>query len=256
MPIKTNLPSLKPRRQTFRKEITLPSRGFTNPTAWPDGKLIVYPWDATVDDYLLDNARKSSRNDIFYGLLGKVCDLNGGKVDEFIATEVIAVLLVARALSVTGTGQVQYRSACPACRAESTENIHIPEELAVVGEKKSDYPGYDDIVLPDCKDVVRVRPLTIGDERIIIDRSQEIRSKVSDRKLRALMAVVTVNESRPDSLEEMVQYYDALSPSDVRFLEEEENRLSPQLDTVIPHQCDACGHKYKQALNFDVEFFR
>lgn len=255
MPIKTNMPSLTPRRQAFRREITLLSHGFTNPTAWPDGKLVVYPWDTSVDDYLYEAGRKSNRNDILYGLLARVCDLNGATVDEFVASEVMTVLLSARAMSA-GQGAVNYHSTCPSCKHVNVESVTVPDDLEKIGEKAVGYPGYDDITLPDCKDVIRLRPLTVKDEKIILERPTEGRKEVSDRKLRVLMGIVTINDSRADTLAEMVRYYDALSPLDAKFLEENETKLSPHLNTAIPHMCDECSHSYTHSLNFDTEFFR
>lgn len=256
MAINTKMQSLAPRRQVYRKEITLLSGGYTNPKAWPEGRITVYPWDSTVDEYLYQTGRKTNRNLLLIGLLGQVCDLNGGSVDEFVSTEINTVLLTARALSISSDGAVRYTVHCPSCRHPENVTILVPDELEKVGEKGEGYPGYDDITLPDCQDVVRVRPLTLRDEQVILERSPEARKSLSDRKLRILMAVVTVNDGRPDNLDEMVRYYDALSPADVRFLEEEEDRLSPHLNLLIPHQCDECNHQYKYPLGIDTEFFR
>ena len=102
MAIKTNLKSLAPRRQVYKREITLLSHGYNNQKAWPDGKLTVYPWDNTIDQWLVDNLRRLSRQDLVYGLLKNCCDLNGGPVDDFIADEINVVLLVSRALTTDG----------------------------------------------------------------------------------------------------------------------------------------------------------
>lgn len=254
MPIKTNMKSLTPRRQVFKREITLISHGFSNPVAWPGGKLVVFPWDSSIDEFLVEGARKMNRQELVYGLLQKVCDLNGAKVDDFVADEIQTVLLVSRSLATEG--DVRYNAECPACRAIKTESIKIPDELVKVGEKSTDYPGYDDITLPRCADVLRIRPLLVKDERIIEDRSTEQRKIVSDMELRIIMPIITVNDSKPDNLEDIVTYYRALHPEDAKFLESEQRRLSPHLDTNIGHICDACGRKFFQILNFDQEFFR
>ena len=98
MPIKTNLKSLTPRRQAFKKQIQLPSHGFSNPQAWPDGLLNVYPWDSEIDDYLVEVAKKSSKQTVLFDLVAKLCDLNGGLLDDFVADETNIILLVSRAL--------------------------------------------------------------------------------------------------------------------------------------------------------------
>lgn len=202
MPIKTNLKSLTPRRQAFKKLVTLPSHGFSSPTAWPDGQITIYPWDSSIDDFLLDNSRKSaSRHAVLFDLVAKLCDLNGAKLDDFVADETNIVLLVSRALSQDST--IVYTSICPFCNAKEAEHIKVPDELEKVSEKAKDYPGFDTLTLPDCKDVVKVRPLLIKDERIVLERSSPERAKLSDNTLRNLLRVVSINDSTPDKLAEL-----------------------------------------------------
>lgn len=254
MPIKTNMKSLIPRRQAFKREITLLSHGFSNRTAWPGGKITVYPWDSEINEYLIETARKTSRQQLVFGLLAKLCDLNGSKVDDFVADEVQTVLLVARALSMEGL--VRYTSQCPFCAKKKIEQIKVPAELERVGEKPDDYPGYDDITLPECKDVVRIRPLLVKDEKIIEDRSVEQKALISDTRLRLLLPIVTINDSMTNMIDELVAYFKALHPRDAKFIEDEEKRLSPHLNTNIPHMCDDCGKEFKHLLSFDQDFFR
>ena len=246
--------SLIPRRQAFKREITLLSHGFSNRTAWPGGKITVYPWDSEIDEYLIETARKTSRQQLVFGLLAKLCDLNGSKVDDFVADEVQTVLLVARALSMEGL--VRYTSQCPFCAKKKIEQIKVPAELERVGEKPDDYPGYDDITLPECKDVVRIRPLLVKDEKIIEDRSVEQKALISDTRLRLLLPIVTINDSMTNMIDELVAYFKALHPRDAKFIEDEEKRLSPHLNTNIPHMCDDCGKEFKHLLSFDQDFFR
>lgn len=258
MPIRTNMTSLKPRRQAFSREIQLPSRGYTNRDAWPNGRLTVFPWDTGIDSFLFDRMRQqTSRNEVLYSLVEKVCNLNGGKVDDLIASEVNIILLVSRALgSANEKGVVSYDSHCPRCQRVMAETIAIPDELGVVGAKPEDYAGFDVITLPNCKDKVAVKPLKVGDERLVLDRSSDEKRRVDDKTLRTAMAVVTINDSRADTLSELVQYLDALSPTDIAFLETQHAELSPHLDASIAHKCDSCGHEFKELLTFDTEFFR
>lgn len=255
MAIKTNMKSLTPRRQAFKREIQLLSHGYTNPTAWPDGKIVVLPWDSTVDEFMLETQKRTKRDEVLFALIEKVCDLNGGSIDDLVVTELMIILLTARTMAV-GQGRVHYKSTCPMCKTIAEEAITVPDDLERVGEKSPNYPGFDTITLPECQDQIKVRPLVVRDERIVLERPAEQRKAISDRRLRILLSIVSINDSRADTLEEMVRYHEALSPADVRFLEQQQDQLSPQLNTNIPHQCDACGHTYKHVLGFDTEFFR
>ena len=256
MSIKSNLKSMTPRRTAYKREITLMSHGFNNKTAWPDGRLTVFPWDNAIDQWLMENVRRVSKQDLVYGLLKNCCDLNGGSVDDFVADEINVVLLVSRALSTEGI--VMYTSLCPHCGFKKPEKIKIPDELEKIGEKTADYAGSDKVTLPDCGDVITLRPLLVKDEKLIINRPEDKRKAVPDAELRTLLRVVSINESQPDSLEELVVYGRALSPSDIKFLEDKGREITPHLNTSIPHICDDsdCGKKFNHPLNFDQEFFR
>lgn len=256
MPIKTNLQSLTSRRQKYKQEITLLSHGYKNQTAWPDGKIMVYPWDNAIDNYLLENIRRLSRQEMTIGLLRVCCDLNGGSVDEFISDEIMTVLLVSRALSTDGV--VVYTASCPYCGAKKQEQVKVPAELEKVGEKTPDYPGFDLITLPLIKDVVKISPLTVKDERDIINRGDDKKKVVPDTELRTVMRVVDINEGKPDTLEELVTWYRALHTRDSKFLEDKGRELTPHLNTNIQHICDEpdCGRKFVFPLTFDQEFFR
>lgn len=246
--------SKTPRRQAFKKAITLPSHGFSSPKTWPGGKITVYPWDSDIDEFLIEQSRKTTRQQLVYGLLGKLCDLNGAKVDDFVADEVQIILLVARALSTEGI--VTYTSECPACGAKSQEKVKVPDDLQVVGEKKDDYPGYDDVPLPICKDVIRLRPLLVKDEQLIEGRTPDQKTKVSDARLRTMLPIVTINDSKADSLDELLEYMNVLHPTDLKTLESKEKELSPHLNANFRHKCADCGKLFDHALSFDQDFFR
>lgn len=256
MAIKTNLKSLTPRRQVYKREITLLSHGYSDTAAWPDGKITVYPWDNTVDQFLLENVRKLSRQELVYGLLRKCCDLNGGNIDNFIADEINIVLLVSRALSTDGI--VTYVSVCPHCGFRKQEQIKVPDSLEKVGEKTPDYPGYDIITLPVVQDVVKLRPLTVKDEKLIMGRPEETRKAVPDSELRTLMRIMTVNDGKPEALDELLIWYRALHARDSKFVEEKGREITPHLNVNILHVCDEpdCGKKFTHPLSFDQDFFR
>ncbi len=257
MALNTNLKSLAPRRQTYQKRIKLPSNGLGNPKAWPDGSITVYPWDSQIDEFLLEASRKAqNKMTVLFDVLAKVVDLNGANVDDFLLDEVDIGLLVSRAAAQDGS--VVYTSLCPFCGNKSQETIVVPDQLEIVSAKPADYPGYDTITLPDCKDIVKVRPLRVKDERIVLTRPPEDRVKISDNALRAILRIVSVNDSKADSLAEWYTWFEAISPKDVRFLDEQSRELAPHLNTNIPHLCAnvVCGREFKHRLTFDQDFFR
>ncbi len=256
MPIKTNLKSLTPRRQQYKREIQLLSHGYNDPVAWPDGKITVFPWDDATDRWMIANVRKLNKQELVYGLLQICCDLNGGKVDNFVADEINVVLTVSRALTTDGV--IVYSATCPHCGAKKQEEIKVPDQLEKIGEKTADYCGYDEITLPVVKDVVKIRPLLVKDEQTIVSRKDADKKVLPDAELRTLMRIVSIGDGKPETLDELVQWFRALHAKDSRFLEDEGRRITPQLNTNIPHICDEpdCGRQFVQPLTIDQEFFR
>lgn len=244
---------MAPRTETYAKKFKLVSGGYTNRKAWPDGMITVKPWDTEVDEWFVGTQEKGE-GDLMQGILERVVGWNGATVDDVPVSEMLSILLMARSLSTGGV--LHYTSDCAFCHNRELETIQVPEELEKVGEKAVDYPGYDLITLPVCKDVVAIRPLLVADERTISERKPEMRAAISDAMLRKLMPVVSVNEGRPDMIDELVLWYLALPPQDARFLVEQEEELSPQLNRRIPHKCSRCGREFWHVIKFDSDFFR
>lgn len=254
--IKTNLRSLEPARERLKKTITLLSKGYSAPELFPGGQLTIYPWDTEVSSWLAMN-RAVNPNRILYTLCGKLTAMSEEKVNKFVAGEVILVLLVARALA--SDQQLTYTARCPFCGTLERATVAVPEGLERIGEKPADYPGYDEITLPDAKDVLRIRPLLVSDEIAIADAAPEKGSyRISDAGARLLASIVAVNGSIADSLQELVTYYRALSPSDIQFFVDEVDRLTPHLNTERKHKCGnpRCERMFSHELALDEEFFR
>jgi len=254
MAIKTNMKQMVPRREAFKRQIRLLSSGFVNRKAFPNGNITVFPWDSRIDEWLTQQTRADGLQTALFDLVNKVADLNGCPPEEFLVADVNTVLLVSRALRYNN--EVLYKSSCPSCKRQDTETIKVPDDLEKMNEKPDDYPGWDEIVIPDCRDVLRVRFLQIKDELGVARRSDEDKVKVPDRIARIIRAIVSVNGTTPDDAGEMVTYYECLSPKDATFLEEALEALEPRLDTLIWHQCKGCGTKFKHELVIDQQFFR
>jgi len=261
MAIRTNMTSLAPRREQFKKVITLLSGGAGDRIAWKDGKLTVFPWDSSIDDFILSAARKGGGRNLLFDVCEQVCDLNGGSLDNFYSDELNMVLLTSR--SLTTDGYVLYKSNCPnpGCGAQADEKIKVPDELEPVAVKAADWSGYDLITLPHCGDMVQIRPLQLRDEKILLDRKADQRAILPDSILRILMHVEAVGISKetlgkPDTLEQLTIWYNALHPKDSKFLDEQERAHAPHLNTAIPHRCSACGKEFTHILSFDQDFFR
>jgi hypothetical protein len=128
--------------------------------------------------------------------------------------------------------------------------------LGRIGEKAEGYPGFDEIVMPDCQDVVRIRPLTVRDERKIGERDDASKALMTDHVMHILAPIVEINGGKPDNWEQVLQWFNALSPMDAPFLEAQENLLYPHLETDLPHRCDRCQNEFTHSLDLSKDFFR
>ena len=255
--LKSNVTDKRSRREKFKQSMPLPSGGFANRTAFPDGKITVYPWDSLTDAWLTEASQKASANEsdqLLFQLLDKVCNLNGCPIAEFSVGDVNAVLMKAR--SIQNESQISYVATCPTCGNEEQDTISVPDELIVIGSKGPDYKGTDRITLPDSLDVVELRPLRVGDIMSIATRTPENKARISDHLASLIAPIVSINDTQPDRIEELAEWYLALPPKDAAFLETETDRLSPHLDQQIPQKCAKCKNVYGYRLNLDGEFFR
>jgi hypothetical protein len=257
MALNSNITDRRSRREKFKKEITLISGGFASPEAFPEGKITVYPWDSSIDAWLTEAANKATGTDrdrLLYDLMTKICNLNGCKLEDFVLGDVNAVLMTAR--SIANQNQIQYLTVCPKCGKEEIANVQVPEELKPIGQKPAGYKGTDAVTLSDSKDLVEIRPLRIRDELAIGGRAIEERNRISNHIAHIIAPVVTVNATQADRIEELLEWYEALSPHDSRQLEDFIEISMPHLSQELPHKCEECGNLWAHRLVLDQEFFR
>lgn len=256
MALNTKLVDLTPAKDRFRSKIKLLSGGYSDRETFKNGEITVYPWDTEVSEWFLERSRAVSGITLTRDILSRLTDIKPSeKLNKFVASEALLVLLVSRALVTQH--KINYQCKCSHCgRDQPQESVVVPDELEKLGEKGPDYPGFDDVTLPDCGDVVRIRPLLIADELSIESRPAHTRARVSDGVARTLASIMTVGGGSPDSIEELIKYYRALSPTDVQFIEQEISDRSPQLNSKIQHVCNSCGKSFEFDLSFDATFFR
>ncbi len=261
MPIKTNIVDLAPTKTRLAKTVRLPSGGLSCPKAFPDGTISVLPWSADVDDFIIKITSQAEEPllpaDFLSRVLRHVVNLNGCSINDFVASEVVGLLMISRSLTRNDTVTVNH--ACPVadCRVKENVLIRIPDDLAIAGAKDQQWPGYDEITLPVCKDVVRIRPLRVGEELAVTQRtSSERAATVSDTAARVLAALVSINGTTPDNAAEASTWWKALPPEDERALIDFYAESQPRWNTRPTIVCRACGHKEQYQLSLDRDFFR
>ena len=257
MAIKSNITDRRSRREKFKREITLVSGGFAKPDAFPGGSITVYPWDSSIDAWLTDAANKATGTDrdrLLYDLMAKVCNLNGCPLEDFVLGDVNTVLMTAR--SIANQSRIQYMTKCPKCGQEELDTVQVPEELQPLAQKAAGYKGLDVITLDESKEIVEVRPLRIRDELAIAGRGAPERERISSHIAHIIAPVVTINATQADRIEELLEWYESLSPHDSQQLENFIEASTPHLNQELPQKCDSCGNLWTHRLVLDQEFFR
>lgn len=259
MAIQTKLKSLVPAADALKRELVLISGGYTVREECPGGKITVFPWDSEVSEWVVEQAEKDGSGTQFSAaVVGRVTKLPAKTVDKLVASELLVIMLVSRAL--TSDGSLRYQAKCPHCGyLHPHSSIKVPEQLGVVGKKPENYPGYDTLILPAAQDEIKVRPLTVRDVALIEEDVQFNKaSGLSRNSLNTMASIIEVGGGRPDSREELLTYFKALAPSDREWLTMKlNNEINPGLDVRIPHTCDkpSCKRDFTYNLGLNYDFF-
>lgn len=251
MAIKTNI-SGTPSRELLKTEITVLSHGYYTNGRWPDGKITVFPWDSYTDDLLLRRVRDNASDVALYDLLPRLCTLNGVPLNSILVGDAQTILLVSRAARKSCKIMLSYTSQG---KTKDTQII-IPDQLSKIAEKSADYPGYDTIILPDAKDEIALRPLTIGDMKSVYSRTDDEKIQLPNKIMSALIAIMTVGGSKPDNPEELQHYWDAITPTDQQYIYDQQDALYPHLSDTVELVDTDTNEKYSFKIDLDSKFFR
>lgn len=167
------------------------------------------------------------------------------------------VMMVARSLRNKGQYSLEPKCTNPKCgHTNATEYIRIPEDLEVLGHKSLDYLGFDEITLPDSQDTVVIRPTTLGDVIRLANRTEMEKATVTETRAGLLWNIASVGGGKPDSMDELNAWYNALSPSDQVYISQTREKLEPQLSNRINFECEKCKEEFSVEIPLNSEFFR
>lgn len=266
MGIKTNMKSLTPRREAFKKEITLVTGGYYCKDKLPGGKVTVFPWDSHVDEWFTEQSQKSRSQFLLYETASKVAALNGLDWKDLTDGDAMTIIMVARAIT-TGF-KVRFETECPGCSDKTISEVAVPDQLDKVNEKTDDYSGIETITLPVSKDKVMFRHAFVKDLISVNGRSPENKSKVTQAAAIAALTVVSIGgtgekdpttgliDGAPASIQEFLQWYEALPPEDEKYLATQRAALEPNLSQKVNCKCDKCSKEFSYKLDLTLDFFR
>lgn len=260
MAIITKLTDLTPTRDRLRRKIPLVSGGFAAREHFPDGQVVIRPWDSHASEWAVDNrfAIGQTKKLAELATIISLADLKAIKL--LTEGDLVAMIMTSRALTFKGA-RVDYQPVCPRCgRTQKPASIVIPDELGVHAQKQPDYPGFEPVgALPEAGDEIELRPLLVNDLIDLQEAERELSARGLSKTQAALAkALVSVGGGKPENLVEAGRYVSALPIDDINFLDAAYDKISPRLDTDIPHRCDFddCRHEFKFTLELIRDFFR
>lgn len=255
MAIKTNVKASD--RLKWQKQIRLLSGGYTNPKVFPDGMVSIRPWDMLMDEWALKH-QNMEQTAFMIEAVRRLIDVPPDfDLKTMLYGDMSTIILVGRGLRMNSIYPLA--PVCPQCKRKHDEiNIRVPEDLRRIGEKPPGYPGYDDIVLPESRDPVQIRPLTVGDVLAIEGRDKNAKMAISTDTAMCIWGILSIggHEYKPSSIDEVNAWFKSLGPTDSTALFVAMDDLDPHLSSNMDFVCDGCSYEYSVALTFDNNFFR
>lgn len=254
MAIKTNIKDFRPTREKFSKSIRLLSGCFTTRKFFPQGEVTIYPWDSTMDEWVVQNKTTDS-HDFLIQAVKRVTALGTCPIGQMVFGDLHTILLVSMAMR--NKSVYVHNPKCASCGFVHPEDIiQVPEGLTMVGKKEMDFSGVDEFTLDDCGDVVAIRPLTVADILKIDQRNEIEKATLSDARAQLIWGVVSIGGGAPETLDEVNTWYLALSPSDQSLFDLNRQELEPHLSEEVKYKCDKCHAEFSVTLQLDTNFFR
>ena len=198
--------------------------------------------------------------------------------NTLLAVDMMVILSLSRAL--TYGENYTFDSSCPECSHSEHHTIKVPEELPVKTWKShADAAALDlacTIKLPHCKDMVKVRPLTVADEIALMEGIKKIGDSgamvikggastealsnlpddIKDHVYRIARHIVSVNNTTPDDLADAINYVIRIEGVDKVNLEDFIVSSSCGIEYQWGVICDKCNHKYRTVVPIGSYFFR
>jgi hypothetical protein len=254
MAIKSHITDFRPGREKFSTKIRLVSGGFSIRQWFPTGEITVLPWDSAMDEWAV-KARQDTPVQFVADAVKRLTRLGECPVGRLVYGDATTILLVARALR--NRGSYVHHPKCASCGHTHPEDlVTIPDDLEKIGFKADGYLGTDSFTLPDCGDEVTTRPLLLDDIFKIGQRKLVETATVPNERAELLWSIVAIGGGKPDSIDEVNQWYEALSPADQQTYLIQRNELDPHLSQEVKYTCDNCKAEFSCGIQLNSDFFR
>jgi hypothetical protein len=258
MAIKSNASKVPPKSMEYK----LPSGGLLYEKSddaedFPD-KVTVHPFDFVTESILLSNMTSTDKS---LRILEAVADFpKGFDARNLLVADEYVILAIARALTYGETYKFATICPNPSCSHEEAHNMLIPDELPIKVWSKKDVSNLH-VQLPNIKDRVDLRFLTVGDEVIIqkqAEQRESLREGFDVKYLRKMaMHIRAVNNEEIADYSEAEEYLrNNVKGADMVAFKE---AILEKSCGIIPNwdiECDKCGKQYISSIPIVRHFFR
>ena len=240
------------------KEFILPSGGYKYGGKIPGGKIKIHSFNFDVEQILAgegDGLLKMSQ------VTPLIADLPEGlTVGDLLSADQYYMVLASRAMSFGD--EYGFSTTCTACGKKERHMFILPDGMPVV-RFKEDFKEPFVFELPNCKDSVAIRFLTVNDDLSINQYAKQREANISDPgdpgyKFRLAKHIVSVNGTVPDNIDDAINYVSSLDGKDPLVFRSTIEENQPGVVSLLTIICpkDDCREKYEVPFRMTSEFFR
>lgn len=263
MAIKTNLDNAAIAYPEF--ETGLPSGGWSyrsKDKEFPE-KIIVMPYSWETQGVLTTNLTASDKLKRIVSMVVKGLPKEF-KIEDLLSSDQYYILAVAR--SLTYGENYNFQADCDRCGHKEKISIKVPSQLPVkMWEFKNhtEFQKHLTIQLPVCKDSIVLKYPSIFDDVEVgkINRLNRMAKKLDEDDEKALINriavhIKSVNNSVPDTFDEVSSYVSRIKGEDMSFLQDRIDEKNCGIIYSWDVECDKCQHQYEVRIPIQSHFFR
>jgi hypothetical protein len=263
MAIKTNLDTAAISYPEF--ETGLPSGGWayrTKETGFPE-KIIVMPYSWETQGILTTNLSASDKLKRVASMVVKGLP-EGFSTDSLLTSDQYYILAIAR--SLTYGENYKFQADCNKCGHKEKISVKVPNELPVRSwefKNQAEFQKYLTITLPVCKDSIVLKYPSIFDDMEVgrINRLNRVAKKLEEDDEKALINriavhIKSVNNSTPDTFDEVSGYVSRIMGADMAFLQDQIDEKNCGITYSWDVECDKCSNQYEVRIPIQQHFFR
>jgi hypothetical protein len=256
--------NIKTKPQAVVKEILLPSAGYPYQDHIPGGRLLINAFDWDAERTLFKGVSEPGNKEMlrYVEVANHICHFpKGFTAENLLEGDLQYILLEGRSLSYGE--DYKFTTTCPECKKDEEANVKVPAHLPC-NRFPSDFSGVAHLTTTE-SNIVGVRFLTAREEMDCENLTrQRIAKKVIEKNryeddlalTRLCKHIVSVNDGKPDSLEELRKWVKSIRVTEKSEILAFINHIAPGVNYRLEMECPECHSSYKILMPIGADFFR